>query len=133
MTKLENLYYKLQSVFQKYTVNKWRYFLLTYSNGLRVEIDIRTNNLEIEIKQQNKTTHRIDINIDDKKHSYYLITDEFWDAHTDYIINLCQETYNKEIEIIELLNSIPIIYHETNPNFVKQYQREKTLENLIST
>jgi len=151
MTKLENLYYKLQSVFQKYTVNKWSnewrdsgYFLLTYSNGLRVEIDIRyplpryppgfgTNNLEIEIKQENKTTHRIDINIDDKKHSFYLITDEFWDAHTDYIINLCQETYNKEIEIIELLNSIPIIYHETNPNFFKQYQREKTLENLIST
>jgi hypothetical protein len=44
MTKLEILYYKLQSVFQKYTVNKWSnewrdsgYFLLTYSNGLIIQ------------------------------------------------------------------------------------------------
>lgn len=154
--KLDTIYKKLNSIFVEYTINNWKndwqneadinskslivknfsknhnLFLLRKTKSWD-EYDIVTlqgiDKFNIEIKCGSNTI-RIDIECDERDIFYYVDYDN-WLAEEMHILELCKAVYESKVRLRKVFETIPIIYGETNPDFLKQYKRQIRLDEIL--
>jgi hypothetical protein len=96
-------------------------FYIDGPNGFKIEVQKEVQKIRIDIESN---IH--DINI------YYYVDNELdWDAHKLFIINLCQNIYDKYIGIDEVISDVPSkVYGVINPNFAIKHKRNNLLEKI---
>lgn len=155
--EIQDLYNKLDAIFQQHTTRQWKngwqhegdieskeltiqknvpwnnLFLLTFDAR---EIKLRgPNGFEVEVKRESTVSIRIGIEakqMSDLDIYYYVYNELDWQAHSLFIIDLCQKMYDSHCQIKEMIDLIPTnIYGEDGPQFANKYRRDLLLDNLI--
>ena len=89
---------------------------------------------KIEIKKEHDNTIRIDIEykqMADLDIFYYVDNELDWLVQQDFIIDLCKNVYDANVVLRESISIVPTnMYGDHNPNFAKQFRREKQLNEL---
>lgn len=154
---IHQLYNKLDAIFQKHTTRQWKngwehegdrsskeltiqntvpwnnLFLLLFDgkeielrgpNGFKVEVDIEFNSIRIDIEARQMS----DLDI------YYHVNNELdWQAHSLFILDLCQKIYDAHCQIKEMIDSIPMnIYGDDGPQFANKYRRDLLLNDILT-
>lgn len=153
---IQDLYNKLDTIFQKHTTRQWKggwqhegdrlsteltiqknvpwnnLFLLLFDgreielhgpSGFRVEVQKEFNSIRIDIEA--KQMANLDI--------YYYVHNEIdWQAHSLFILDLCQKMYDTHCQIKDMIDSIPTnIYGQNGPTFANKYRRDLLLNDLV--
>lgn len=80
---------------------------------------------------QDGTRLRIDIEANDLDIFYFVDNEPDWLATCDFIVELCQKTYDANLIIHKTISEIPKeIWGLTNPDFTRPYRRERCLNDL---
>lgn len=154
---IQELYNKLDAIFQKHTTrqwkNGWQHEGDRLSKELTIQKNVPWNNLfllevqhkgielsgpngfKVEVKRESGNSVRIDIEakqMSDLDIYYYVYNELDWQAHSLFILDLCQKMYDANCQIKEMIDSIPTnIYGQDGPQFAKKYRRDLLLDNLI--
>lgn len=154
---IQELYNKLDAIFQKHTTrqwkNGWQHEGDRLSKELTIQKNVPWNNLfllevqhkgielsgpngfKVEVKRESGNSVRIDIEakqMSDLDIYYYVYNELDWQAHSLFIIDLCQKMYDANCQIKEMIDSIPTnIYGQDGPQFTKKYRRDLLLDDLI--
>ena len=154
---IQELYNKLDAIFQKHTTHQWKngwqhegdrlskertiqknvpwnnlFLFETQTKGFEL---IGPNGFKVEVKRESDNSIRIDIEakqMSDLDIYYYVNNEVDWQAHSLFIIDLCQKVYDAHCQIKEMIDLIPTnIYGQDGPQFAKKYRRDLLLDNLI--
>lgn len=152
---IRELYNKLDAIFQKHTTRQWKNGWQHEGDRLSKELTIQKNVpwnnlflLELEnkgfeisgpngFKVEIKKEYCIRIDIEAKQMSdldiyYYVYNELDWQAHSLFIIDLCQKIYDAHCQVKEMIDSIPTnIYGQDGPQFANNYRRDLLLDDLI--
>jgi hypothetical protein len=140
---IQELYNKLDAIFQKHTTRQWKggwqpwnnLFLLLF-DGREIELH-GPNGFKVRVDNEFDSSTSIRIGIEAKQMSdldiyYYVYNELDWQAHSLFIIDLCQKIYDANCQMKEIIDSIPSnIYGEDGPQFANKYRRDLLLDNLI--
>ena len=154
---IQELYNKLDAIFQKHTTHQWKngwqhegdriskertiqknvpwnnlFLFETQTKGFEL---IGPNWFKVEVKRESDNSIRIDIEakqMSDLDIYYYVNNEVDWQAHSLFIIDLCQKVYDANCQMKEMIDSIPTnIYGQDGPQFAKKYRRDLLLDKLI--
>lgn len=154
---IQELYNKLDAIFQNHTTRQWKNGWQHEGDRLSKEFTIQKNvpwnnlflleaehkgfqisgpnGFKVEVKRESGNSVRIDIEakqMSDLDIYYYVYNELDWQAHSLFIIDLCQKIYDANCQIKEMIDSIPInIYGEDGPQFANKYRRDLLLDGLI--
>lgn len=154
--EIQDLYNKLDAIFQRHTTRQWKNGWQHEGDRLSTELAIQKNvpwnNLflllfdgrEIELHGPSgfgvvvrKEFNSIRIDIETKQMAnldiyYYVYNEIDWQAHSLFIIDLCQKMYDTHCQIKDIIDSIPTnIYGQNGPTFANKYRRDLLLNDLI--
>lgn len=157
--EIQDLYNKLDDIFQRHTTRQWKNGWQHEGDRLSKELTIQKNvpwnnlflllfdgreinlhgpngfKIEVDKEFDTSTSIRIDIvakQMADLDIFYYVYNELDWQAHSLFIIDLCQKVYDANCQIKEMVDSIPTnIYGQDGPQFAKKYRRDLLLDNLI--
>ena len=154
---IQELYNKLDAIFQKHTTHQWKNGWQHEGDRLSKERTIQKNvpwnnlflfepqtkgfeligpnGFKVEVKRESVNSIRIDIEakqMSDLDIYYYVYNELDWQAHSLFIIDLCQKVYDANCQIKEMIDLIPTnIYGQDGPQFAKKYRRDLLLDDLI--
>ena len=102
-------------------------------NGRGLSID-GPQGFKIEVKYETIDNIRIDIEakqMGDTDIYYYVDNELDWLAHQDFIVDLCQNIYNANVILRDVISVVPNdIYGIHNPKFAQSFRRERQLNDL---
>ena len=147
-----DLYERLAKVFVESTTHQWKnnwehegdredrtiYIKrkVPFNNLLLLTNDVLGHRLEGPqnfklMVTQDEDRLRIDIEANDLDIFYFVDNEPDWLATCDFIVELCQKTYDANLMIHKTISVIPKeIWGLTNPDFTKPYRRERCLHDL---
>ena len=157
---IDHLYKRLDTIFVEHTTHQWKNGWQHEGDRLSKELTIQkevpwnnlfllqeTNNyhgngfslngplgFKVELKKQDNDTIRIDIEakqMGDIDIYYYINNELDWLAQQDFIVDLCQNVYNANVLLRDVISVIPNnVYGQNNPEFTKPFRRERQLDEL---
>lgn len=154
---LDSLYKRLDSIFQLYTThnwkNGWHHEADIHSKELTVQKEVMWHNMfllqrgsrgngsislegtefkfEVERIAYNNPNSGVRIHIEHRGvNLYYHLEDKSeWQLHEDFIVDLCQETYDSYIRLREKMSVFPRLSGESKPN-LRMQKREQILNEI---
>jgi len=157
---VDKLYSEVDSIFKEYTThqwkNGWQHEGDRESTELTIQKEIKWNNIflvqqgqrgdgsfsvegnsfDLEVSfMDGGGNDKVRVNIKkggNQNHAYYYITEEKWNAHRLFVLDMCNKMYESALIKREFLDTIPEgIFGDINPPIFTEYVREENIKQLL--